>query len=365
MSDRFLIDSHKLIYHPDRAAAVMAAGDDWDKAKSIYPIYIEISPIGACNHRCVFCAVDYIGYKTVSLDLEMMRRRLPEMGRLGVRSIMYAGEGEPLLHKGINELIRVTKESGIDSSLTTNASLMPAGFLDEALPYVSWIKASVNAGSAETYAQIHRTKPHHFDKTVENLAAMARARRQGNLSVALGAQILLLPENVHEVRHLAELCRDYIGLDYLVVKPYSQHKFSLTHAYEDIDYSTFLGLEKDLSGLSTKDFSLVFRGNTMRKYAESDRYPRCYSVPYLWGYVMADGTVSGCSAYLLDKRFEYGNLNEASFQEIWEGEKRKEGWTFVRNELNIDECRRNCRMDEVNRYLYKLIDQRPEHVNFI
>ena len=46
MPDPHHIDSHKLIYHPERVAQVMKVGKDWEKAKNIYPIYMEISPIG-------------------------------------------------------------------------------------------------------------------------------------------------------------------------------------------------------------------------------------------------------------------------------------------------------------------------------
>ena len=154
MKDPFRIDSQKIIYHPKRVAQILEAGDSWQKTKEIYPIYVEVSPVGACNHRCRFCAVDYIGYQTRMLDLKMLRNRIPEMGRLGVKSIMFAGEGEPLLHKDISEITQITKASEIDVSFTTNATVMPQKFIEEALPLTSWIKASINGGTPKTYAQI-------------------------------------------------------------------------------------------------------------------------------------------------------------------------------------------------------------------
>ena len=57
----FSIDTHKLAYHPDRVAQIVEAGSDWSKHINVRPIYAEISTSGACNHRCTFCSVDYIG----------------------------------------------------------------------------------------------------------------------------------------------------------------------------------------------------------------------------------------------------------------------------------------------------------------
>ncbi|MGD2119852.1 MAG: radical SAM protein [Chromatiales bacterium] len=367
MTDQYAIDSHKLIYHPERVAEWLNAGSDWESASTVYPIYLEMSPVGACNHRCRFCAVDYIGYQSRRLDVDMLAQRLPEMGRLGVKSIMYAGEGEPLLHKQMAEIVELTHASGIDVSFTTNGSVLRDDFVERALPLTSWIKVSLNAGSAETYAHVHQTKAEDFERVINNLTRLVQARNQGGHHCVIGAQILLLPENQHEIEQLATICRDRIGLDYLVVKPYSQHLSSLTNEYENIDYAPLLGMRERLGQYNSDKFNVVFRDNTMKKFqqGQQQRYSRCHATPFFWAYVMADGSVYGCSAYLQDERFCYGNLNDSSFRQIWEGQRRQQNFAFIQQELDIKDCRVNCRMDEVNRYLARFRDVPVKHVNFI
>ncbi|MDD2806197.1 MAG: radical SAM protein [Elusimicrobiales bacterium] len=353
--DKYRIDSHKLIYHPARAA-------DWLAGKNIYPIYAEISPSGACNHRCTYCALDFMEYKPRFLNTKVLKTRLKELGKLGLKSAMFAGEGEPFLHPDMAEISVWANKCGVDTSFTTNAALMKPAIVDKILPTTSWIKVSINGGTPGTYGQIHRCNPGDFGRVFEHMGYAAALRKKKGYKCALGMQMVLLPENSHEAADLARKARD-AGMDYLVVKPYSQHPLSVTDKYKDIKYADFEKLGAELEKLNRPGFSVVFRMNTMKKWDEGRRpYTRCLALPF-WTYIDAGGNVWGCSMYLQNEKFRYGNINDSTFKKIWEGEKRRKSLKYVAC-MDASRCRVNCRMDEVNRYLWELKNP-GEHANFI
>ncbi|HZR03617.1 MAG TPA: radical SAM/SPASM domain-containing protein [Burkholderiales bacterium] len=344
--DSLRIDSHKLHFHPMRVAQWVADKDDWETARRIYPIYIEVSPIGGCNHQCTMCGVDYVIEEHAKgsipqLDPWLYGERIMEMGALGIRSVMFAGEGEPLLHKRINDLVRATHHADVRSAFTTNGTLLHK--LD--LAGVSWVKVSINGGTRETYAKVHRTKESDWDRVWANVSDAVR-RSNG---CQIGVQMVLLPENQHEVEAFERKAEE-AGAHYVVIKAVSQQKFSINRQYEN-----FIPIVPESK-------RAIVRADSMR--TQEIPYDKCQATPYFWAYWMSSGDLYSCSAYLLDERFNLGNLNTHTFKQIWQGEKRRQNWEYVRKHLDIHECRLNCRMDKVNRYLTDLEGGVP-NVDFI
>lgn len=391
--DPFRIDSHKMALHPARTAAWLAGQDSWEKAREIFPIYVEISPYGACNHKCTFCGVDYMLDRTdrPQLPAETMKSMLSDMKANGVLSVMFAGAGEPFLYRPLADCLAHSNGIGLDTSITTNGVALTPKVSEQVLGLetLRWIKVSINGGDPDVYAAVHRTRREDFERVMSNLAEAVRIRARLGGKVTLGGQLVALPErsevdasgttrripsNVESAVGLAERLRD-AGMDYLVVKPYSQHLMSTeSRRYDGVRYAETEEWFAALEALSTPTFKVIVRRQTMSHLEDASRgYKRCHATPYHWAYVEADGNVWGCSAYLGrteggvrfgDDRFCYGNVNELPFADIWRSDRRRANWEYVRNELNIDQCRVNCRMHEVNLYLDEV--QNPgAHHNFI
>lgn len=375
MSDASRIESHKMMFHPEWLARWKQARNDWNAAKKLYPLYVEATSTGVCNHNCLFCAVDYVhDNKPAIIDEKVFKKALTDMAAGGVKSIMYAGEGEPTLHPRLGEIVFYTKKSGIDVAFTTNGSNLNEDLLKDILGLTTWIKVSIDAGTKKTHLKIHRPKnKNDWDNIFNNLKTAVQLRKKKNYQCWLGGQALLLPKgkmrddsdvpsNENEIITLARKLKS-TGVDCFVIKPYSHQPLSKTEIYRDIIYGDYSKLQADLAKIANKNFEVVFRSHTMEKYYQERSYDFCAAVPFAWAHIMADGSVYSCGARLLDEKFYLGNINKESFKEIWEGKRRKQHWEFMK-EFNLKGCRKNCRMDEVNKYLWG-VSNFPYNVNFI
>ena len=353
MAEDIRMDSHKLIYHPDVVAR-------WMKGENIYPIEMEISPSGACNHRCVFCAVDYIGYRPDFLEKDIILRDIVQMSKKGLKSVICSGEGEPLLNKDMPDIANGIKACGVDVAMSTNGALFTKEKAGDCLGAFTWVRFSVASMEEESYSKIQRGKPGDLEKVKINLAEAVRMKRDKGLQTTLGVQCLLLPDNMRQLPDMAKQLRE-IGVDYLTVKPYSQHLHS-ENTFQ-IDYDAMLELEQELRQFATEDFSIYFRANAMKKVHHEKCYSKCYGLPFMT-HIDARGNVWPCVAHIGVEEFCYGNIYQQTFEEIWQGDKRQEIIQKL-DALDINKvCREACRLDEINKYLNALKNP-GEHVNFI
>jgi len=343
------------MFHPDRVAG-------WMKGKAVCPIYLEIAPSGTCNHRCIFCAIDYLGYKRGILDSDLLKETLKSARDLGVRSVMFAGEGEPLLHKDICEIAAFTKKLGIDAAITTNGVLLTKEKSLHLLKYLSWIRISLNAGISKTYAKVHRTSEEDFYKVLSNIKEAVRIKNKYKFKASIGVQFLLIPENKTEVFTLAKLLKK-AGVDYLTVKPYSQHPLSVCRMSPGLKYENLISMGKSLQRIETRHFKIIFRDLTIARLSIAKDYQRCLGLPF-WAYIDSCGDVYACSSFLGEKDFCYGNIYKESFSGIINGKRRRNIIDRISLKMDATKCRQACRLDKINSYLWEL--KHPgSHVNFI
>lgn len=357
MADNYCIDGHKLLWHLDRVL-------EWQEHKVIPPIYIEVSPISLCNHRCAFCGIDFAREKGLKLDTEILCRCLEEMGKIGVRSVMFAGEGEPLLHKDLSVIVKAAKDANIDVAITTNGTLGSYGLWKEVLPHLTWLRFSLDAGSQEVYSKVHGVPEAFFQQTINSIKEAVMVRKDNSLDLTIGAQFLILEENLGDIEKSIELCSE-LKLDYFSLKPYSFNPKMIKKRYELYTEETVRYVQQIVEKYSKGNLNIIYRKDAIENYMEGRKdFNSCKALPF-GGYLSSDGSFYTCKEFIGDERFKTGNIYKEDLSSILLGQRRLESIEYAEKELAIaDECRLNCRMARINEFL-ETLENKPEHVNFI
>ena len=350
----YCINSHKLIYHVSRV-------NHWLQGDDIYPIYLELGLSGNCNNRCIFCAFDFLKYKPAYLSLDCIKKFISEIAKLGIKSILYSGEGEPLLNKDIVDIVNFTKKSGIDVAISTNGFLLDRKKSEEMLKYLTWIRFSLDAATDKTYSLIHGTDKNDFNVVINNIKEAVEIKNSNMLSSTIGVQFLLIPQNYEELLPLVFILEN-IGVDYLVVKSYCSHSLSGAPNKLNLNTTQLVALKTKLFKHKRENFRIIFRDNVIDGVGKDKPYDTCLGLSFA-AHIDARGDVYPCNAFIGRDRFILGNICEDSFKTIWKSNKREEVMDLIRD-CKFKYCRDACRLDVINCYLWEL--KHPgTHVNFI
>ncbi|MDD5287336.1 MAG: radical SAM/SPASM domain-containing protein [Desulfuromonadaceae bacterium] len=356
--DKYNLDGHKLYWHLDRLQA-------WQSGELIVPVYLEISPVSYCNHKCIFCGLDFAQDSPKSLNTDILNDRIIEMGALGIKSIMFAGEGEPLLHKGLPKWVETAKQNGIDVSITTNGAPGTMELWESLIPNLSWLRFSVDAGSPDVYAKVHRVQTTAFEKTLQSINDAITVRNNGH-NCTIGVQYLMIRDNLSDIENALRLFIE-IGVDYIALKPYSEHPQMLNKSGFNYSETDIVRVQEIVDSFRTKSGKtrIIFRKAATDVYAAGKKgFSHCNALPF-WGYISSRGDFHTCSVFLDDERFKVGNVYDQDMKSILFGDKRRASLDFGANALEVGhECRVNCRMARVNEFL-EFLDEKPEHINFI
>jgi len=349
MVDEAKIDGTSLIYHPQRVAEWMEKGD-------CYPINVEIGITNLCNHSCSFCGLDWVPRTKQSLDKNILFTAFEDMADHGVKSITLSAESEPTLHKNFVEIVKYAKKSGLEVAVATHGQLFDKEKIEQTLQHLTWIRFSVDAATPETYAKVHGVPSSKFQSVLDNIKYAVNFKKQNNLPVTIGTQIVVIKDNLNEVERLAQLMED-LGADNLQVKPYSPHP-----------HSNLPDQSADLSSLNLGDKLKEHKGVIYREQAvrhnERKNYDKCHSLSF-YCLIDARGNIMPCNMFYKDSKLIYGNLydTEGSFSKIWESEKRKEVLDYI-GSMKLDECRNACVPAAKNEFLSRLKNPH-DHDNFV
>lgn len=368
MADKIILDGHKLAWHKDRV-------DAWLRGERIAPITIDCALTRRCSYRCIYCYGMLQANDEKRMTRDVIFRFLDDAAEIGVKAISFVSDGESTCSPHLYDAIVRGKANGLDMALGTNGYLLQDDRLEDILPALTYLRFNISAGEPERYAHIHGCKEKCYFKVLDTIRESVRIKREQQLDVTLGLQMVLLPEFADQVIPLAKSGKE-LGVDYLVIKHCSDDEFGSL----GVDYTKYHALVDVLKEAETFSGNrYLVRAKWSKILSDGKRtYSRCYGPPFIMQF-SGSGLVAPCGMLFNEryKKYHIGNIAETSFKKLWQSDRY---WDVV-NLIASDRfdartmCGSLCLQHKVNECLWSLKHDGavlekgegtpPMHVNFI
>lgn len=302
------------------------------------PLGIYIFPIYACNFKCKYClqsipkadrkfqlsedVMEYTVFKKSVDDMKKFQNK--------VKTIRFAGLGEPLLHKRIVDMIDYLKKSEVcdNVEIITNGSLLTKEISDQLINVgLDRLSISLQGINAESYEEISNVKL-NYDHFVDNIKYFYENKTNTKVYIKILDCCLKGEEDKLKFKNIfGDIC-DFITIE------------NVSPIMPEVDYSNILESdEKSVRGKKISDNDIC-------------------SFPFYMMQINSNGDVIPCCS--AESIAALGNVKTENLVEIWNGEKfnmfRKLMLKGVNNFNNEFACKK-CKCFKYSRFDEDIIEK--------
>lgn len=190
----------------------------------IGPRTVVFDPHHVCNANCLHCWVhtpqvehpkDFLAQ---TMDKQAFFKIVDDLSRLHTDRIIFQGDGEPLMHAQLMEMIEYAREKSLKVMFFTNGYLLTEEVSRKVIDLgVDEIFCSLPAGDKHTFAKInpkmHKADPAAFDKILKNCKTLIDIRNKAGRQTPK----LTMTHVIHSLNHdnIPEMSKNctYMGAD--------------------------------------------------------------------------------------------------------------------------------------------------------
>jgi MoaA/NifB/PqqE/SkfB family radical SAM enzyme len=313
---KLILDSHKLSYHYDRVKA-------WENGERIAPVTVDMALTRACGAMCSFCyAMVQEPQERSGIKTKDALNLLDDFAEVGVKAVSLISDGESTLSKAYVPFIQHAAKIGINVGNATNGWEWEPEKIEQVLPYLTWVRFTVAAGTPEGYAKIMFKGSDHtevFDRAISHIKYAVELKKKLNLNVTLGIQMVLMPEFKDEIIPFAKLAVD-LGVDYGVIKHCSDDELG-TLGVNYSEYEILYPLLNKAEDLSDENTKIVIKWDKIKDKGKPS-YNRFYGPQFLLQ-ISGSGLVAPSGMFFNARysKLHIGNFTDERFKDIFNSER--------------------------------------------
>ena len=313
---KLILDSHKLSYHYDRVKA-------WESGERVAPVTVDMALTRACGAMCSFCyAMVQEPQERSNIKTKEALDLLDDFAEVGVKAVSLISDGESTISKAYVPFIQHAAKIGIDVGNATNGWEWEPEKIEQVLPYLTWVRFTVAAGTPEGYAKIMFKGPEHtevFDRAVSHIKYAVELKKKLNLKVTLGIQMVLMPEFKDEIIPFAKLAVD-LGVDYGVIKHCSDDELG-TLGVNYSEYENLYPLLNKAEAMSNENTKIVIKWDKIKDKGKPS-YNRFYGPQFLLQ-ISGSGLVAPSGMFFNARysKLHIGNFADERFKDIFKSDR--------------------------------------------